>query len=171
MNVIFLDFDGVIDTIHLKSNEEVEKKIALLAEICHEFDCKVVISASAKAGFDFEKGTQENEWCTFIYNTFIKYGIDCIGKTPNVDKWFSRFEYKEGWREYEILKYLREHPEIEHFVVIDDNDSDDLTLLYDHLVETVYCNSENYEEEGLLPRHKEEIKKILALGKKRKRTN
>ena len=48
MNVIFLDFDGVIDTFHYYSEEDVERKIQLLGEICNELDCKVVIEAAAK---------------------------------------------------------------------------------------------------------------------------
>ena len=48
MNVIFLDFDGVINTIHNNTSEEIEKRIAILASICHDYGCKVVIEASIK---------------------------------------------------------------------------------------------------------------------------
>lgn len=54
MNVIFLDFDGVIDTIYYKTNEDMEKKIKILGDICHKYDCKVVIEASAKDSIDEE---------------------------------------------------------------------------------------------------------------------
>ena len=36
----------------------------------------------------------------------------------------------------------------------------DLEKVKDHLVETIYF-SKNYDEEGLLPKHKEEIKEVL----------
>ena len=54
MNVIFLDFDGVLDTNYYKSEKDIEEKIAILANICHEYDCKVVIEASAKDMIDEE---------------------------------------------------------------------------------------------------------------------
>ena len=35
MNVIFLDFDGVLNTYHYNKVEDVERRIAILADICH----------------------------------------------------------------------------------------------------------------------------------------
>ena len=168
MNVIFLDFDGVIDTIHLKTHEEVEKKVKILADICKEFDCKVVIEASCKDAFNFETGEIDGEWPNFVNNLFKKYGIECIGKTPNIRKRVNRISYYEIWKEYEILTYLKQHPEIEHYVVIDDNDFTDLELVKDHLVETIYFDKEHPEEEGLLERHKEEVKQKLLLPRKKR---
>ena len=48
MNVIFLDFDGVINTIHNNTKENIEKRIKTLSNICKKYDAKVVIEASAK---------------------------------------------------------------------------------------------------------------------------
>lgn len=42
MNVIFLDFDGVLSTFHYNSLEDIERKIKILADICIEYNCKVV---------------------------------------------------------------------------------------------------------------------------------
>lgn len=71
------------------------------------------------------------------------------------------------WKEDEIIKYLEMHPEIEHYCIIDDDDTkamcwerSDLDKVRDHLVETIYY-SDNPEEEGLLPTHKEEVGKVL----------
>lgn len=38
MNVIFLDFYGVIDTNYYRSNEQVEEKIKILSDICHTYN-------------------------------------------------------------------------------------------------------------------------------------
>ena len=38
MNVIFLDFKGVLETIHYDSLDDVEKRIKILAEICKEYN-------------------------------------------------------------------------------------------------------------------------------------
>ena len=54
MNVIFLDFDGVLDTFHYNSTEDMERRIKILAEICKEYNCKVVIEASAKGAIEEE---------------------------------------------------------------------------------------------------------------------
>ena len=70
------------------------------------------------------------------------------------------------WKEDEIIKYLEMHPEIEHFCIIDDDtkamhwQESDLDKVREYLVETIYY-SNNPEEEGLLPKHKDEIRKIL----------
>jgi len=73
MNVIFLDFDGVLDTIHYKSNEDVEKRIAILADICKEYNCKIVIEAAAKNAIDEETMEIHGKWVNFIFDLFNKY--------------------------------------------------------------------------------------------------
>ena len=165
MNVIFLDFDGVLDTIHYTSMEDIERKIIILADICKEFNCKVVIEASAKNAIDEETlEVEEGSWVKDIFKLFKKYGI---GRTPNVIKRIGENSYSPIWKEDEIIKYLEMHPEIKHYCIIDDDDTkamhwqkSDLDKVREHLVETIYY-SDNPEEEGLLPKHKEEILKVL----------
>ena len=168
MNVIFLDFEGVLDTFHYNSEEDLERRIKILAEICHEYNCKVVIEASDKDAIDEEtlEVIGETSWVNNIFNYFNKYGIECVGRTPNVIKQIGEYSYIPIWKDEEILAYLKMHPEIEHYCVIDDDDlknmhkESDLDKVRDHLVETIY-NSDNPEEEGLLPKHKEEVGIIL----------
>lgn len=163
MNVIFLDFDGVLDTIHYDSMDDIERRIKILSDICSEYECKVVIEASAKDAIDEKTGCIHSEWVRSIFDLFNKYNIDCIGRTPNVEK-----DNIPMWKEDEILLYLERHPEIEHYCVIDDDDTrvmlrwdkGDLEKVQDHLVTPIYY-SDNPEEEGLLPEHKEEVGKIL----------
>ena len=123
MNVIFLDFDGVLFTYHGSTMEDLERRIITLADICKEFDCKVVIEAAAKEAMDYE--TLEVEENTAVYRVlklFEKYGITCIGRTPTIGRKLSEVNYTEIWKEDEIITYLEEHPEIEHYCVIDDDD-------------------------------------------------
>ena len=172
MNVIFLDFDGVLNTFHFSNNEDIERRIKLLGEICNEFDCKVVIEASSKDLIDSETLYTESETINFMFDCFKKYNIDCIGRTPNIGK-IIETNYTPIWKEDEILAYLEEHPEIEHYCVIDDDDAaimfriSDLDKVRDHLVKTI-AYSNNPSEEGLLEKHKEEIKKILELENEKK---
>ena len=163
MNVIFLDFDGVIDTSYYRSDEQMEGKIKILSDICHEYDCKVVIEASAKDAMD--EGTLEIDdravWLLKIFEWFDKYDIECIGRTPNV--------CRKMWKEDEIRLFLFRHPEIEHYCIIDDDDltflhrKSDLDKVRDHLVETKYYVKDDPEEEGLQPYHREEVGKVLKL--------
>ena len=167
MNVIFLDFDGVLDTSHYNSMEDIERRIKILGDICREYDCKVVIEASAKESIDETTMEIDSSWVQDIFDLFIKYEIDCIGRTPSVEKENNNSTISM-WKEEEILSYLLSHPEIEHYCIIDDDDTrnilhweiSDLDKVRDHLVTTIYY-SDNPNEEGLLPKHKEEIGNIL----------
>ena len=169
MNVIFLDFDGVLDTLHKSSNEDIEKRIIILADICKEYNCKVVIEASSKSAIDEDTLETDSEWIKFIFNCFKKYGIECIGRTPIIEKKINNYSYLPIWKEDEIISYLYNHPEIEHFCIIDDDDlgekRSDLNKVREYLVKTIYY-SNNPEEEGLLKEHKEEVGKILKLNNK-----
>ena len=166
MNVIFLDFDGVLDTIHLTSNEEVEKKVAILADICKSCDCKIVIESGAKIAIDEETMDVDGEWVNYLFSLFKKYNIDVIGRTPEVKRRINNNVYISMWKEDEIRLYLYRHPEILHYCVLDDDDlsdtnrKSDLDKVRDHLVKTIYY-SDNHEEEGLLPSHKRQIKDVL----------
>ena len=166
MNVIFLDFDGVLDTIHASSNEDVERRIKILSDICSEYNCKIVIEAAAKNAIDEETNEIRSEWVKFIFECFKKYGIECIGRTPNVIKKYSHNSYTPMWKEDEIRLYLFRHPEVEHYCIIDDDDlaphNSDLNKVRKHLVKTIY-HSNDYSEEGLLEKHKEEVGKVLKL--------
>ena len=62
MNVIFLDFDGVINTANYSSNIDMEKRIRLLAIICKKYDCKIVIASSHKDCIDEETLQTDVEW-------------------------------------------------------------------------------------------------------------
>ena len=181
MNVIFLDFDGVLDTFHdyieeSKGNvsygvQQLEKRIAILADICKEYNCKVVIEASAKGAINEEtmEINPNATWVNSIFLLFKKYEIDCMGRTPNVIKRNRHSGYTSMWKEDEIRLYLLRHPEIEHYCILDDNDTvnmlhwktGDLDKVKDHLVETIYYYKDNPEEEGLLPKHKELVGEVL----------
>ena len=166
MNVIFLDLDGVIATSPLINEEvrkEEEKRIAILADICKEYNCKVVIEASSKEVITPEFLKEPYGFVGRVLSLFEKYGIEYYGKTPCRGREDGRILM---WKEDEIRLFLFRHPEIEHYCVIDDDDMgpkrSDLNSLRDHLLVTVNY-SDNYEEEGLLENHKERIGNILKL--------
>lgn len=171
MNVIFCDFDGTLDTHYYKTYDHIEDKIKILADICHTYDAKIVIEASAKSAIDEEtlEVDPDAEWVLFLFSMFKKYNIEVYGRTPEVRRYTDsrRTSYISMWKEDEIRLYLMRHPEITHYCIIDDDDltamhrKSDLDKVRDHLVRTEDFLSDNPKDEGLLPRHKEEVGKIL----------
>ena len=169
MNVIFLDFDGVLDTSYYKSDEDIERKVAILSDICKSYNCKVVIEASAKMAIneDTLEIDPDSKWLLFLFSLFKKYNIDVIGRTPSVKKKYSNYSCLPMWKEDEIRLYLMRHPEVIHYCVIDDDDlsdmhrKSDLDKVRDHLVKTEFYNESKPENEGLLPSHKRMVRDAL----------
>ena len=181
MNVIFIDFDGCLKSWHDVNAsihgfegtlyENAERRIAILADICATYNCKVVVSSANKDLIDEETMELEegSDWIHFVFDMFAKYGIECIGRTPTVIRRTSKVSYLPVWKEDEIRLYLYRHPEIKHYCVIDDDDTknmlhwptSDLDKVRNHLVTPLYYSEENPEETGLLEKHKEEVGKKL----------
>ena len=164
INVIFLDFDGVLDTIHYHEDKDEERRVKILSNICKKYDCKVVIEASCKGSIDEETLETESERIQYIFDLFKKYDIECIGRTPTVRKGSCPI-----WKEDEILAYLENHPEISNYCVIDDDDTinllhwkeSDLDKVRGHLVMPIFYSKTNPEEEGLLEHHIDEVGLVL----------
>ncbi len=164
MNVIFTNFDGTLNTVHHSSNNDIEKRIILLSDICKFNNCKLVISSGAKNSIDVINMSSNIEWVNFILECFKKYNNKPIDITPTVGKRIGSSFYP-SWKEDEIRLYLYNHPEVEHYCVLDYDIrpyNSDLDQVRDHLIETIYY-SNNPDEEGLLEKHKDEIEDILKL--------
>ena len=178
MNVIFTDFDGVINTFNrnlrpIEPEDAVEKRVKLLAEICHRYDCKVVIESAHKEDIDPVTLETEIDWIKRLFDLFKKYNIEVIGITPQVINEKNKDTLYPIWKEDEILKYLELHPEIDHYCVLDDDDlvtypardagdfsRSDLNKVRDHLIVPLIY-SEDWKKAGLQPEHVEEAGKIL----------
>ena len=172
MNVIFLDFDGVINTYHdqyitdKEYSQVIENRIKILSKICNECNCKVVIESSIKDDINEETLKTDIDWVNDIFVLFKKYNIECIGRTPTIKKELNNGVYLPIWKEDEIRLYLFNHPEIEHYVIIDDDDRQDMHMVSDldkvrnHLVKTEFFSTAK-EQEGLLEKHIDEVIEIL----------
>lgn len=171
MNVIFLDFDGVLNTLSEpkdKKEENREKRIKILSDICSKYDCKVVLETAHKDFVDEETMKSDVDWINKVLNLFKKYNIECIGKTPTVKRITSDCSYYPIWKEYEIRKYLFNHPEVDHYAIIDDDDApfwcggkSDLDMVRKHLVKTEFYLNDNPDKEGLLEKHIDEVNEKL----------
>lgn len=113
IKLIFLDFDGVIND-YQSFNSVNDENVRILKRIIDETGAKVVVTSSNKYTFQREKSHKKIE-DTKIYTTYIKKlnekGIEIFGFTPLVDE----------DRENEILEYLKFHPEVEQYLILDDD--------------------------------------------------
>ena len=115
MKVIFLDFDGVLNS------EKYFKRVSgtglvidpsemeLLKQIVTATDAKIVLSTSWRE--HWSKNTDECDAIGLeIEAIFRSYGLEIWDKTQS--------SYRR--REPELKDYLDAHPEVENFVVLDD---------------------------------------------------
>lgn len=160
LNIIFLDFDGVLDTYQNVSYKDIDKKIKILSKITNLYKCKVVIEASSKSSIDEDTKEISSDFVKHILDKFKEYNIEYIGKTPSIRVYYNNYSYQDLWKEDEIRIYLLRHPEIEHFCIIDDNDYTDLTKLYSYLV-TTKMFGKTKDDEGLTEDNILEIANIL----------
>lgn len=182
MNVIFLDFDGVLNTyndiIPPISTPILKKyRFKILGDICKLYDCKVVIISAHKDCIDEVTLETDIDWIQEFFDMFKKYGIEVIGRTPSLERKPGKpYEHylTPFWKEEEIILYLEAHPEIEHFCVIDDDDlvtiparekgdfsKSDLNLVRDYLITTNPYSDTDPSTTGLQREHIKEVGKIL----------
>lgn len=118
MTVIFLDFNGVLDT-NINMDVIDEGNLSRLKKLVDMFDAKVVISSSLKNSYYYTG--RYSKMLQGIIDRLLEEGIDVIGITP-----------KGNSREEEIILYLSDHPEVVNYCIIDDDY--DMEYLKEHLV-------------------------------------
>lgn len=104
LNVRFDDFD--------------QECVAILNEIITQTDCEIVVSS------DWRKWATVEEMGDYYQSQGImKRPIDFTPtKLPEGLTYYYRDSYLQEVRSYEILQWLSEHPEVTHWVAIDDLD-------------------------------------------------
>ena len=114
MNVVFLDFDGVLNSRRFRASTSDmidEKYMVFLDRIVKATGAKIVLSTSWRTHWDAvpEKcGEAGRE----IDRIFGKYDMEIIGKTPVL---------KDRGRAQEIQCWLDSRPDIERYVILDDS--------------------------------------------------
>jgi len=110
MKVIFLDFDGVINNWNNDYIVDFEN-VKYLLEIVRSTDASIVATSSNKYSFQVN-GINLEDSVFYKYIKLLKnYGIEISDITPFVCK----------NRELEIITYLKEHPDITDFLILDDD--------------------------------------------------
>lgn len=129
--VVFLDVDGVLNTLTTCANAPSkvhigvdEARIILLAKAMKETYTDGVVLTST-----WKEMREDDEDYIYLINSLVKHGINVLGKTK---------EERKSQRELGVLQYLEEHPEIEDFVILDDNpfNFDGYRRLYESFLDT-----------------------------------
>ena len=112
-SVVFLDVDGVLNTrtscVHAPSGIYVgvdEARILVLSKAMKETHTDGVVLTST-----WKNMKSNEEDYIYLITRLEKYGIKVLGKTE---------EERTSQREIGVLSYLELHPEIEDFVILDD---------------------------------------------------
>jgi hypothetical protein len=153
MKVIFLDFDGVLNSWRwyknlalagrkpsMRPDDQIDPKaVSVLNTIIEKTGAKVVVSSTWRIARSVEQ----------LQEILTKYGFagQVIGKTP-------RLGGPRPQRGDEIQVWLDENPGVERFVIIDDDS--DMVHLMNRLVRTDM-------KKGLTKAHAEEVVKLLSL--------
>jgi len=116
MKVIFLDFDGVIND-YMTINEINEYNVEMLKRILDETDAKIVVTSSHKYSYQRNNNKEGFFNNNYYVRTLKENGIDVFDWTPHI----KQHGIKDDQREQEILEYLKNHPEITQYLILDDD--------------------------------------------------
>lgn len=142
MKVIFLDFNGVLDTYD-KFDVIDQTNLSILIDIINQTNAKIVISSSIKRTYLYLG--RHGKAMNYLIETLTDNNIDIYGITPNLEN-----------REMEIKEYLKEHPEIENYCILDDD------YFFDSMKEhMIKLKSQQLGGNGLKEINKDKIIKIL----------
>ena len=150
--VIFLDIDGVLCTQRSVLAYDNPKSwdptcCFMIRRLCLKYDCKIVISSTWKHDPSLSSYLTVHEFIPFMWQDFIDW------KTPNSPG----INDKRG---DDIKLWLDKHPEVNQYVIIDD-DSDMHTNQLPFLIKTKYddgFSAKNYIDcEKLLKGEKRDV--------------
>ena len=148
--IIFLDVDGVLNSAEfsrwLWDNHEKkyrgyemldQRAILCLQDIVFVTGAKIVLSSSWRISSLRTKQLEEQ---------LLPYGLEIIDRT---------ISDASGGRGEEVKEWLSRHPEVSHFVILDDDDDFKDEELKKHFVQTTFYR-------GLLEEHVDKAIEILS---------
>lgn len=126
---VFLDIDGVLNTRRTVERSPegytgiTDARVNILARVVKKYGNADIVLTS-----DWKDLRSDNEDFCYLISKLEKQGLNLTGKTTG--QWSNR---GEG-----ILQYLELHPEIDDFVILDDNkfDFQDYQMLWERLLIT-----------------------------------
>lgn len=157
MKVIFLDIDGVLNSVKSKSRYDGyigidNSKVKLLKEIIKETNAKIVLTSTWKKHWEKDSNLICHHDAKYLNNKLRKQGLFILDKTIDNDS--NRGEGIHNWiKEYNVSNW----------VVLDDEifkDYEEYGILK-HLVKTEFYDKNGG---GLQESHVEEAIRILSEG-------
>lgn len=119
--IIFLDYDGVVNTpmwdeegkkcrYNFPEHNKVNnfQAVQWVSEFCQKWGFSIVVTSTWR---------MDDNWRECLINGGLREGIEIVDKTDDL-----AMTHKRQTRGHEIKKWLEEHPEVEHFIIIDDID-------------------------------------------------
>lgn len=128
MKVVFLDVDGVLNhDISMEHGVQLDaRNVSLIDDLCKETGAKLVISSTWRINDKNFTSLKDALW-------WLGFGAhDYRGIDRTVFNGYGDGN-RHDTRGFEIQQYLDEHPEITHYVILDD-DADMLESQQDHFV-------------------------------------
>ena len=133
MNVVFLDYDGVVNTPQWKQEHGQWKcdynspsdnavndvqAVQWVSEFCEKYGYDIVVTSTWRTHDNYKE-------C--LLNGGLRAGIKILGKTP----WFP-----ELCREDEIQAWMNEHNDVENYLIFDDESN-----MEQHLSRLIPCKT------------------------------
>lgn len=141
MKVIFLDIDGVLNSIeYFENNRDTDaavidsSKLPLIRELVDRTGARIVLSSSWRSSFFLDKSIRGgnrikslDEIGNMLLQMFDEYGLTLYSITPH---------HNDFGRGGEIWSWLWRHPYVRRFVILDDTFFPDFKWMKRHLVMT-----------------------------------
>ena len=138
--VVFLDYDGVVNTpmwnaegTHCSYGFPSQGKVnnfqavQWLSEACQKFGYDIVVTSTWRRDKNYKE-------C--LINGGLRDGIEILGRTIYLTDEEDGSDF-HGRRGREIQRYLDEHPEINYFMILDDEDVPINEVQREHFIQTV----------------------------------
>ena len=119
--ILFLDYDGVVNTpmwdeegkkcrYNFPEHNKVNnfQAVQWVSEFCQKWEFAIVVTSTWRT---------DDNWRECLINGGLREGIEILDRTEDLAA-----KHKIGTRGHEIKKWLEEHPEVEHFYILDDLD-------------------------------------------------
>ena len=126
MNVLFLDYDGVVNTpmwdesgskwrFNFPEDGKVNnfQAVQWISEFCQKCDYSIVVTSSWRLDSNYRE-------C--LINGGLRSDVKILGRTEDLFSPRKDLEFSGQSRGVEINKYLSDHPEIKNYIIVDDED-------------------------------------------------
>lgn len=135
MKVLFLDFDGVINTywwnadgtkvdIGYKDKCTNFQAVQWISHFCTKYDYKIVVTSTWRIHSTVEQLRQ------VLYNSGLSKKVEVLDKTEYL-------HHDHITRGEEIYLWLKSHPGVENYIIVDDDDDFGYTpYMRDHFIKT-----------------------------------